>query len=176
MKKIFKHPFTLFLILIIVLYTIWIVYNNIINYIEYTKLTEPYVKQAKIARAYAEYAERAKKEEYEMLKNDTYGGKTPEETLKLFVDALKNKDAKLASKYYFPWDQDRAYADLKDWMDNYPEGLSAFIEAYNYNNIKRDTSYAIGLSLDIYPENVKYPYSVKMQLNKVNNIWKISEF
>src|SRR3989338_4949211 len=31
---------------------------------------------------------------------DTYGGKTPEETLQLFIDALKAGDIELASKYF----------------------------------------------------------------------------
>ncbi len=34
------------------------------------------------------------------LKNDTYGGKTPEETLKMFIEALKKEDVELASKYF----------------------------------------------------------------------------
>ncbi len=34
------------------------------------------------------------------FRNDTYGGKTPEETLKLFVAALKKGDVLLASKYF----------------------------------------------------------------------------
>src|SRR6266403_2009295 len=33
-------------------------------------------------------------------KNDPYGGATPEETLKLFIDALEKKDYALASKYF----------------------------------------------------------------------------
>ena len=32
--------------------------------------------------------------------NDTYGGTTPEETLALFIDALKKGDIDLASKYF----------------------------------------------------------------------------
>ncbi len=31
---------------------------------------------------------------------DTYGGKTPQETLDLFVDALRKGDVELASKYF----------------------------------------------------------------------------
>ncbi len=34
------------------------------------------------------------------MKNDTYGGKTPQETLDLFIDALKNNDLDLAAKYF----------------------------------------------------------------------------
>lgn len=34
------------------------------------------------------------------MKADTYGGKTPEETLGMFIDALKKGDVELASKYF----------------------------------------------------------------------------
>ena len=33
-------------------------------------------------------------------RTDTYGGKTPEETWAMFLDALKKKDVELASKYF----------------------------------------------------------------------------
>ena len=41
-------------------------------------------------------AERIRK----LYESDTYGGQTPEETLALFIDALKKGDADLASKYF----------------------------------------------------------------------------
>lgn len=34
------------------------------------------------------------------MRADTYGGKTPQETLDMFVDALKKGDVELASKYF----------------------------------------------------------------------------
>ena len=34
------------------------------------------------------------------MKEDTYGGKTPEETLRMFIEALKKEDIELASKYF----------------------------------------------------------------------------
>ncbi len=34
------------------------------------------------------------------IKNDTYGGKTPEETLRMFIDAVEAGDYELASKYF----------------------------------------------------------------------------
>ena len=35
------------------------------------------------------------------MREDTYGGKTPEETLALFIDALKKEDIELASRYIY---------------------------------------------------------------------------
>ncbi len=43
---------------------------------------------------------RAYEDKVALFANDTYGGKTPEETLSLFVDALKAGDVELASKYF----------------------------------------------------------------------------
>jgi len=45
---------------------------------------------------YTQYYQKLK----EAYKNDTYGGSTPEETLQLFIDALKARDVDLASKYF----------------------------------------------------------------------------
>lgn len=42
---------------------------------------------------------------------DTYGGKTPEETLELFINALKAGDIELASKYFVLDKQE-------EWLEN----------------------------------------------------------
>ncbi len=59
--------------------------------------------QAKINREtqknYEKYLEWQKNYEKAMTE-DTYGGKTPEETLKMFIEALKKEDIELASKYF----------------------------------------------------------------------------
>lgn len=47
-------------------------------------------------------------------KNDTYGGVTPEETLQLFITALKNGDTDLAAKYFLIDDQEKWSKYLKD--------------------------------------------------------------
>lgn len=61
----------------------------------------------------------------EPYKKDTYGGKTPEETWAMFLDALKKEDIDLAIKYYavgsveVPRDQiytKKQNGQLKDWM------------------------------------------------------------
>lgn len=52
--------------------------------------------------------DKAKMEAYEkyldIFRKDTYGGKTPQETLDLFVAALEKDDIELASKYFMPDD------------------------------------------------------------------------
>ena len=48
---------------------------------------------------------------------DTYGGKTPEETLALFIDALKKGDTDLASKYFILDEQAKWKANLQKVKD-----------------------------------------------------------
>jgi len=50
----------------------------------------------------------------ELKASDTYGGKTPEETMELYIDALKKGDVELASKYFDWIDQEKEINELKD--------------------------------------------------------------
>lgn len=136
----------------------------------------PYRKLYEDGMRYADAEKQALAKEQEMLSKDTYGGKTPEETLKFFVDALKKKDYKLAAKYYLPWKQAEAEKEMKKWVEEYSDAVNKFILASErgYVKLKERTS---GVALKIYEDDAdKYPYSIEMQLNNVNRIWKISEF
>lgn len=46
-------------------------------------------------------------------REDPYGGETPEETLRLFIDALKKGDVELASKYFVLDKQQKLAEDLE---------------------------------------------------------------
>lgn len=67
---------------------------------------------------YRNSPEYAQKLEYQKLleayKNDTYGGDTPEETLQLFIDALKVGDTELAAKYFMIGDQEKIKEELEE--------------------------------------------------------------
>ena len=56
-------------------------------------------------------AEQYFKQLEEAYKNDAYGGSTPEETLQLFIDALKKGDTELAVRYFLISEQDK-------WREN----------------------------------------------------------
>ena len=62
----------------------------------------------------------------ELYAQDTYGGDTPEETLELFIKALKAGDVELASKYFRLEDQEKELGELKLLNEN---------QAYNYINM-----------------------------------------
>lgn len=50
--------------------------------------------------------------------NDTYGGSTPEETLALFIDALKKGDTDLASRYFLIEYQSTSLTELQNIKQN----------------------------------------------------------
>jgi hypothetical protein len=79
------------------------------------------------AKSYLEKWKMAKKVELfnntiiNMFKNDTYGGKTPEETYNLFVEALKKQDVDLAVKYFI-LDSERRARYQKEFSDKKQKG------------------------------------------------------
>ncbi len=66
----------------------------------------------------------------QMFKNDTFGGKTPEETYNLFVDALKKQDVELAVKYFI-LDAERRARYKKEFNDKKQKGeLEKYANAF----------------------------------------------
>lgn len=103
---------------------------------------------------------------------DTYGGSTPEETLQLFIDALKKGDTDLAAKYF-----------VVDKQEEWKEKLEKSKELGNINNFsilleKIDTkndgkelfkgSYQFTYSL-----NDDMPWIIDLVVNPLSNKWKI---
>lgn len=121
----------------------------------------------------------AKLEAYKKaMEEDTYGGKTPEETLQLFIDALKKEDVELASKY-FALDDDTARTDEK-WLN----GLVKAKEQNKLANIADELEQGSEPSSNAAPFEGYYRFSVKdksgnyltpvvMKLNKYSGVWKI---
>ncbi len=83
-KRIFIAVFLFLIFVILAGYWIWFYYYS------------PYAVIGQNVRKY----ERAIKQMEEDLKADIYGGKTPEQTLQMFVEALTKEDIELASKYF----------------------------------------------------------------------------
>lgn len=102
------------------------------------------------------------------IANDTYGGKTPQETLDLFISAVEKGDYELASKYFVverqeEWKKnlievknlDFLMKDIIQIRDN----LSSVPQA-NFNTIEN-----YNVSDPIFINFIKYP----------SNLWKIDE-
>lgn len=94
LRNIFKFGGVAFLI---VLLGAGILYG--IQYLRYRNSPE-YQVQIELEKLEKMYAE------------DPYGGETPEETLRLFIDALKNGDTDLAAKYFVLDKQEEWREDL----------------------------------------------------------------
>ncbi len=110
-------------------------------------------------------------------RTDTYGGKTPEETWAMFLEALKKKDVELASKYFeverqAEWKNTLNTTLNADKLDMVIKNLSS--------NLERDTNVST-------PEKVYYSYtfidrtsgkklknSLVFSLNQYTKVWKIS--
>jgi len=140
--------------------------------------------EAKSLRATQENYAKATKalNEFEAaMRADTYGGKTPEETLQMFIDALKKGDVELASKYFMleTNTQDPNYLTRKKWE----EGLRKVRENGNLTEIitileKAEPDPAAAINKDYYvfsARNEKRLVIVDVDLffNKYSGVWKI---
>src|SRR3989344_2777265 len=75
----------------------------------------------KIARALRQY-------EQELLERrlaDTYGGKTPQETLQLYIDAVEKGDYELASKYLV---EEKREKELESFKNASSEKITDFLD------------------------------------------------
>lgn len=116
----------------------------------------------------------------EIQKNDTYGGKTPEETLDLFINALKEGDVELASKYFEidmneqPYNSEN-YLNREKWEDGLrkmkEEGkmLGIISKLEKVNLTFKDEN---GALFKLY-DNKEIDVLVDMKFNQYSQVWKI---
>lgn len=109
------------------------------------------------------------------MREDTYGGKTPEETLRLFIQALKNGDLELASKYFALNTDEKSeyYLTRRQWE----EGLRKAKERGNLNEIISDLETYELQSISKELENAwfvtKSKHEILLKLNSYSGVWKI---
>ncbi|MCH7883393.1 hypothetical protein IIA95_03195 [Patescibacteria group bacterium] len=113
-------------------------------------------------------AERRLAELERQYAEDTYGGKTPEETLELFIDALKAGDIELASKYFVIDEQEEIKNDLMQVKQD--TGLEQVISRIEKLKLtKKDSESAFFVIVD--DKNI---VQIQATLGKSGNgIWKI---
>ncbi len=105
---------------------------------------------------------------------DTYGGKTPQETLDLFIDALKKEDVDLAAKYFMLDDQlsrekwVKALSELKS--KGLLDDMAKDIERAKPDADKIDEN---DFKFIIYNNEGNVGGWVDMQFNKYSKVWKI---
>ncbi len=111
----------------------------------------------------------------ELHEKDTYGGKTPDETLELFVDALKTDNIQLASKYFVPQKQGWASSELQTAMKS--GWTEMFLEFYEINN--RHTGFIDYMNQYRIFFNAKDGgpgFVFELGLNETTKVWKILDF
>ncbi|MGB9848003.1 MAG: hypothetical protein ACPLKV_02260 [Minisyncoccia bacterium] len=112
---------------------------------------------------------------YQVFREDTYGGKTPQETLNMFIEALEKGDIDLAAKY-FAMDENQS---RKKWED----ALKIQVEKGKLQEL-------INLTKQFKPSPIQSPltttyefvimgkdgmadYIMQMELNEYSGVWKI---
>ena len=101
------------------------------------------------------------------FKNDTVGGKTPEETLKMFVAALKKGDVELASQYFSLDDK----GSRQKWVEMLRQNKEDFSRVADLiRDAKFDSSLHDGQSWYSIIDNGKKKL-ISLILN--NQVWKI---
>ncbi len=114
-------------------------------------------------------------EYYQKFAEDTYGGKTPQETLDMFIEALEKGDIDLAAKYFAMDDN----LSRKKWED----GLKAQAEAGKIqeliNIVKqfkpalKQSSVTSTYEFVIIGDGGMVEYSIEMEFNQYSGVWKI---
>ncbi len=115
-------------------------------------------------------------------KNDKYGGKTPEETYQMFLNALKNKDIELASKYFVLDEQDRYKQALYEIEKQ--EKWELMMSDLTQKNTKWTAIGNMAYTLELFDENnmflTQIDFSVPSESfsasKPISDIWKISSF
>ncbi len=117
----------------------------------------------------------AQKKYEEAMKNDTYGGKTPEETLQMFTGALKKGDIDLASKYFVLREDgsvDPKWVEGlgKEKTDGRLQQIIGIIQRSKSDSAQL-TDYSAWFTVD--DNSGMAEYTIILNLDKQSGIWKI---
>ncbi len=137
------------------------------------------ISNRETAKNYQKYLDWQKNFE-EAMKKDTYGGKTPEETLKMFIDALKKDDVELASKYFMleTNTNDPNYLTRKKWEDTLAKtqeqkGFKDVIDIISKMTLDEKMSSSNTTWFALRNSEGIVDYSIILIKNKYSNVWKI---
>lgn len=132
----------------------------------------------------------------EVYRRDTHGGTTPEETLDLFIEALRQNDVELASKYYTLEVQEKAKQKLQDRkLEGTLDKRTTFFTLLRKDGEKKCNSQQGGCVITrvyiaeeekvfpiedtsdklIIPKGGSLEESVSFSKNNYSNIWKITQ-
>ena len=107
-------------------------------------------------------------ETYERAMADTYGGKTPQETLRMYIDAVEKEDFELASKYFVSEEDEQKY--LKEKLISMKQKELLYI---HIGKIRQALEKQIEYSSNQDTASIYEPIFIAF-FKYPNNIWKIS--
>lgn len=116
------------------------------------------------------------------LSEDTYGGKTPQETLNMFIEVLRNEDLELASKYFAP-EMDEENPEKMTWQGHleYLQGMKekGFIQRMvdEFENFDDDFRWSENVHWFTFNnEDGSIELEIPVSLNKNSGVWKIQKY
>jgi hypothetical protein len=118
--------------------------------------------------------EKAEKAYVEAMTADTYGGKTPQETLDLFVAALRAGDVELASKY-FMLDDNLSRQGWVDYLTAVKEKglLSKMAEDIATKSVPGNITNEAEFGYVLFNKDGTVGVQIDMRLNTYTKAWKI---
>lgn len=123
------------------------------------------LRQKRVERL-AEELKKIEQEDYERAMADTYGGKTPQETLQMYIDAVEKGDYELASKYFVLSGQETEMQNLSNIAK---ENITTLVSL-----LKQSLETSGSYSEDGSSYAIRRPILVRFVLYP-NGIWKILE-
>jgi len=120
----------------------------------------------------AEALKKFEAEDYARAMADTYGGKTPQETLQMYIDAVEKGDYELASKYFIGDKQDEELNKLNNTNEN-KKDLEIYLEfvktAKSWRSSLEDKNFVMEAKTNLGPS-----IFIRFKIYP-NGIWKIIE-
>ena len=97
---------------------------------------------------------------------DTYGGKTPQKTLQMFIEAVEKGDYELASRYFILEKQEKELDDLKNAQKkDIKNVLNLLKQSLQYQGKYSQNENLYLIRKPILIEFIKYP----------SGIWKLTD-
>ncbi len=174
-KQRFKKPiyayWTFWLIVLILSILTFYIHIRIITWGNMAGIRIKTEKIQEMQQAYKKNQEKVLEE----LKSDTYGGKTPEETLRLFVEALEERDVDLASKYISNDRRDEFKKDFYEILDKNDKEVDRFVQLYNQGTVKH-IKYDGYHKVQLFDNNGNILFNSFVEYNNFTKVWKLKNW
>ena len=170
MKTPHKRWWFWIIVAVLVAWGLW----QAVSYWQWWQATAPYRELNRDAAEYWAQLQSQSDALEAAYRNDPYGGETPQETLRLFVEALEDKDFELAARYFVVEEWENAERENRLGEQG---GNQSFINAYRNGTLVPPGG--VGASgiyeIEIFPQGEDIAYGVRMVENEFTGKWKILE-